>query len=1108
MSRPRTRSLFSITAAALLLAGLATPTPAAAATDADDQVYNSIIVTDATGAPLEEAYIRLQPVQIGGQVVGAATGPDGVATFSNAPAEPTAYWVSIRWDGVGQGGTWRRIPEGFSMYGSDLMTMVSSADGGERLDGQVPIVRGTGTISGTVLTALGTPVAGARVEVRRVGGVGDDGGGGFGTSEDEGGYAVLEVPPGTFEVWATCACGAADAPFGTTSSPRVVVTIEEGQALTGIDVRLGAKGRLSGVLLTEAEDGTQTTLVDPTRAVVVYPSGKPPTRGYAGYVVLFAPDGAWRRDVEPGEYQVVFGRYLTPVGGTQKVFVPDQYYDGMASPTQAKVVVVEPAIETTGIDAVYPDAPPPPVGPVQRSIYVRDQDGTAVPGAVTVVTSIASGESFRSSTDQGGFSSFPAAPYLPTLAELRVEFREDTWVYTAAGFVHDAPEVEPTPVWIQAGGGQGIIGDRLPFRLASGSISGTVSAEWSGSTSVRATLTTATGDVVATTWPNAFAEFTFSFVSDGSYRLSFDRPLPDPVLAPFGVDVRWYRDATQLADATPIVVDGGAKVRLAHQVLAQRGRISGAVVETSPDGTSVPLTDRTVAVYPEAATPTSSGARFATVQADGSWSIDLYPGRYRVAFGRSTVAGDPATFIAEQYFDGGTSPSTASTVVVVAAQESRDIDAKFARQASVSTPTVSGSAVVGSTLTVAATSDTPGVSLAYEWLADGSPLAGASGPSLELRAGHLGKVFTARVTASAPGYATVSKDSGPTGAVAAGTLTTARPTISGSAVTGSTLSASPGTWISGTSYAYQWFAGGVAVGGATGSTLKLTAAHAGTSITVQVTGTKPGYATAATTSTPTAKVAFPAFDRDFSGDDTVDVLARTSTGAMLMYTGDGASGWKGASTIGSGWTAMNHVFAAGDFSGDGHEDVMARDTAGRLHLYRGDGKGGWLGWGVVGTGWGHLTAIFSPGDFSGDGKVDVMARDGAGDLWLYPGDGKGGWGAVSKVGSGWNMFDQVFAVGDFGGSAGANVMGRTAAGDLWVYPATGSGGWATPARVGTGWNIFDAVLGSGDFDGDGFDDVMGRDRTGRLWLYPGRGSNAWGTPAVIGTGWGHLAFVS
>ncbi len=35
-------------------------------------------------------------------------------------------------------------------------------------------------------------------------------------------------------------------------------------------------------------------------------------------------------------------------------------------------------------------------------------------------------------------------------------------------------------------------------------------------------------------------------------------------------------------------------------------------------------------------------------------------------------------------------------------------------------------------------------------------------------------------------------------------------------------------------------------------------------------------------------IEFLRFDRDFSGDEKPDVLVRTSTGAMLMYTGDGA----------------------------------------------------------------------------------------------------------------------------------------------------------------------------------------------------------------------------
>ncbi len=254
---------------------------------------------------------------------------------------------------------------------------------------------------------------------------------------------------------------------------------------------------------------------------------------------------------------------------------------------------------------------------------------------------------------------------------------------------------------------------------------------------------------------------------------------------------------------------------------------------------------------------------------------------------------------------------------------------------------------------------------------------------------------------------------------------------------------------------------------------------------------------------------FASFDRDFSGDGNPDVLVRTAEGRLLMYAGDGASGWSNAGvTIGSGWSVMDHVFRVGDFSGDRNPDVMARDEAGQLHLYRGDGAGGWIGWGVVGSDWGRMTAIIGPGDFSGDGQVDVLARDAAGDLWLYPGDGAGGFGATTKVGEGWNVFDEVFAVGDFGGGAGANVMGRDRAGRLIVYPASGVGGWGDPSVVGSGWDVFDAVFGSGDFDGDGADDVMGRGRDGRLWLYPGDGRTGWGTPAVVGTGWSSLLFVS
>jgi hypothetical protein len=82
------------------------------------------------------------------------------------------------------------------------------------------------------------------------------------------------------------------------------------------------------------------------------------------------------------------------------------------------------------------------------------------------------------------------------------------------------------------------------------------------------------------------------------------------------------------------------------------------------------------------------------------------------------------------------------------------------------------------------------------------------------------------------------------------------PTITGTPKLGQTLKANPGTWgPAGVTLAYQWFAAGKAIKGATGSTLKLTAAHVGTAITVKVTGSRAGLTPLTRESRATAKVA-------------------------------------------------------------------------------------------------------------------------------------------------------------------------------------------------------------------------------------------------------------
>ncbi|MGJ9404542.1 FG-GAP repeat domain-containing protein [Arthrobacter sp. KK5.5] len=98
----------------------------------------------------------------------------------------------------------------------------------------------------------------------------------------------------------------------------------------------------------------------------------------------------------------------------------------------------------------------------------------------------------------------------------------------------------------------------------------------------------------------------------------------------------------------------------------------------------------------------------------------------------------------------------------------------------------------------------------------------------------------------------------------------------------------------------------------------------------------------------------------------------------------------------------------GDFNGDQYVDVIARDKYGALYLYPGNGAGGWKPRTKIGSGWQGFTSISAAGDFNGDNTMDLVARDRYGALYLYPGNGSGGWKPRAKIGSGWNGFTHIF----------------------------------------------------------------------------------------------------
>jgi hypothetical protein len=189
-----------------------------------------------------------------------------------------------------------------------------------------------------------------------------------------------------------------------------------------------------------------------------------------------------------------------------------------------------------------------------------------------------------------------------------------------------------------------------------------------------------------------------------------------------------------------------------------------------------------------------------------------------------------------------------------------------------SPPAISGSAVVGQTLTASsgAWTGSPAPTFAYQWLrcdAGGGAcgaIAGESGSTYVVASGDVGKTLRVAVTAS-NSDGTVQATSAATAVVTstAAPSRTSDPVVSGSAVQGQTLTATSGGW-AGTApiaFTYQWVRCGAdggaadgsncpAIGGATGQSYRLDAGDVGHRMRVRVTArNSAGSATSASNAT-------------------------------------------------------------------------------------------------------------------------------------------------------------------------------------------------------------------------------------------------------------------
>jgi hypothetical protein len=83
---------------------------------------------------------------------------------------------------------------------------------------------------------------------------------------------------------------------------------------------------------------------------------------------------------------------------------------------------------------------------------------------------------------------------------------------------------------------------------------------------------------------------------------------------------------------------------------------------------------------------------------------------------------------------------------------------------------------------------------------------------------------------------------------------TVKPKLSGTPQAGKTLAVTAGTWNPPPAIKFQWYANGKPVAHATGTSLKLSSALTGTTMSVTITASKAGYVTATVKLSESTKV--------------------------------------------------------------------------------------------------------------------------------------------------------------------------------------------------------------------------------------------------------------
>ena len=379
---------------------------------------------------------------------------------------------------------------------------------------------------------------------------------------------------------------------------------------------------------------------------------------------------------------------------------------------------------------------------------------------------------------------------------------------------------------------------------------------------------------------------------------------------------KWFRGASAISGATtkeytPVAADNGQDISV--QVT---GALAGYTTASKTSGKV-----RVAAGSMTAGTPTITGTPKVGSEltaGTGTWAPAADSYTYKWLRGGVAISGATSEKYTLAAADNGKDISVEVTGVKAGFANASKTSATIrvgAGTMTAGTPTISGTAKVGSQLTAEPGTWTPAAdSYTYKWLRGGTAIPGATSNKYTATAADSGKELSVEVTGTKVGYANASKASVPK-MIAAGTMTAGTPTITGTAKVGSQLTVGTGTWSPvAEKYTYQWLRGTTAIPGATVNSYTLVGADSGQDISVKVTGTKTGYTTATGTSAKVnvAPGTLEAGTPTISGPATVGETLKANTGTWKPAADKYTYQWHRDGKDIAGATTDSFVLTAGD----------------------------------------------------------------------------------------------------------------------------------------------------------------------------------------------------